>query len=160
MTRHILAAAVVAAAVLPATADAKPTICTPEGVTEVLTAEGESSLAGVAQIRCGDVNADGDADAVFTLLSGGTAGTTKFGVIAGGGSPSLLLFKDGYKVSVDRVNHIRFDVQQPIYKASDPNCCPSSVTFFRYQWNGSKFKRSRGDTYKKPKQRFFKGQTL
>jgi hypothetical protein len=153
MTRTLLAAAGLAALALPATADARPAICTKKGLVEVLAAKGKDPMAGVAQIRCGDVTGDGRKDSVFTLLSGGTAGPTRFGVIRGGGD--LVLFKQGYKVTVDRVSSTRFDAQQPIYKSGDPNCCPSAFRFTPYRWTGSAFKAGESKRYRKPKQRFF-----
>ena len=64
---------------------------------------------------------------------------------------------NGYKVSIDVVSDRRFDVQQPIYKRNDANCCPSAVTFTKYLWVGQNFDARKGPRYAKAKQRFFDG---
>ncbi len=120
---------------------------------EVLAANEENAGAGINQIECADVTGDGVREAVFTVLSGGTAGPTQFGVITSKGG--LLLLEDGYKVAVDVVNERRFDVQQPIYKKSDANCCPSAFRFTKYVWDGERFKPRKGSRYTKPKRRFY-----
>lgn len=154
MTRRAILAAVAAGALCaPAAADAKkPAICTDAGVAEVLAANDEQLNAGVGQIECGDVTSDGRRDAVFTILSGGTAGPTQFGVIAG--RAELLLIDDGYRVTVDVVNARRFDVQQPVYKEDDANCCPSAFRFTSYRFRDGEFKAGKSKRYKKFKRRF------
>jgi hypothetical protein len=105
-------------------------------------------------VECIDITGDGKRDALFTVLSGGTAGTTHFGVIAGPGGV-LVHYEDGYKVGVDAVSDTRFDVQQPIYKKDDANCCPSSFAVTPYRWTGTKFKAGKSTSHKKPSKRFF-----
>src|SRR3712207_8478707 len=56
----------------------------------------------VSQVRCGDVTDDGVKDAVYALNSGGTAGNTRFGVIAGGERPTVVKSAKGYKLRVAR----------------------------------------------------------
>ena len=131
MKRALLAVA--ALLLLPGSAAAKPDVCTKRSIKATLLAAGEDPMAGIGKVDCGDVTADGRKDAVFTVLSGGTAGAVRFGVIRRG--IGLVLYEDGYKVGVDRVGRRRFDVQQPIYRKADPNCCPSAfrVTPYRYK---------------------------
>lgn len=144
--------------VTAAPAAAKPKACRAKVITEALVAAGHDNGAGFGSIRCGDVTHDGAKDAVFTVLSGGTAGATHFGVFTGpsetSGDSSLILYKPGYKVGVDRVNSRRFDVQQPFYRKSDANCCPSAFDVTPYRWTGSGFKAGKATRHKKPGKRF------
>ena len=159
MTRRLLPLLAVLAVTPTATAEAKPTTCKTTTIENALKDAGESTGAGIAQVRCGDVTSDGTKDAVFTVNSGGTAGPTQFGVLRGAsetaGDLELVLLKDGYKVTVDRVSKRRFDVQQPIYKSNDANCCPSAYRITPFLWNGERFKAGKSDRNKKPRQRFF-----
>ena len=101
------AAALAALALLvPATAAAKPAVCQRATLEAELVDGGQLTVERIANgqrvnlVRCGDVTDDGDADALFAVVSGGTAGNTRFGVIEGraDGSPgALLLFKRGYR---------------------------------------------------------------
>jgi len=150
--RPVLLLAAVAAMWAPATAAAKPTICTEKGIAGVLAAADEDAGAGVGQIECGDATGDGSKDAVFTLLSGGTAGPIRVGVVAS--DAELVFLDDGYKITADLVNDKRFDVQQPVYKSDDANCCPSSYRFTPYRWTGSDFEAGRSKGYTKFKRRF------
>jgi hypothetical protein len=92
------------------------------------------------------------------VLSGGTAGARHFGVFAGtsdtGGDPFIAFYETGYKVGIDRVNSRRFDVQQPFYRESDPNCCPTAFDVTPYRWNGETFKPGESRRNKKPQKRF------
>jgi hypothetical protein len=143
-----------ALALLGSTTDAlaKPSICKKKGVAEVLAAGGKDAQAGVAQHICGDVTGDGKKDVVFTLLSGGTAGPIRFGVI--GRTEGILLYEEGYPVTVDRVNPTRFDVQQPFYKKSDANCCPSAFDVTPYRFRNGAFKAGKSRRYKHFQERF------
>ncbi len=137
---------------------AKPEVCKKSSVRRSLDNVGKSADAGFNQILCADVTGDGNKDAIFTVLSGGSAGPTHFGVVLGapdGSSEGIQLYRRGYKVSVDAVNDTRFDAQQPIYRKNDKNCCPSGYSFTPYRWTGSRFKAGKTRTYKKAKQRFF-----
>ena len=109
-------------------------------------------------VRCGDVTADGDTDALFTVASGGTAGDTHFGVLRGDadGSPgALALYRDGYKIGIARRNRRSFAVLQPHYAENDANCCPSSYRLRRYTWTGSRFKAGKLHKRKPPPPRRF-----
>ena len=87
MTKLVLALATLA--LLPATASAKPQICDADVIQQALIDAGKLTAEDVGfgmvvdLVRCGDVTADGDTDAVFTVASGGTAGDTHFGVLRG-----------------------------------------------------------------------------
>ena len=128
-----------------ATATAKPTLCFTGAVEQLLVADGKlnekdlDNHAGVDLVRCGDVTADGVADAVFGVASGGTAGDTRFGVYRGGKDPKLVLYKQGYKIALARHDRRSFDVLQPHFAGNDPNCCPSSFREQRYTWTGRRF---------------------
>ena len=139
----------------PATADAKPAYCTKTAVQEIRIASGKPELAGINTVLCADVTNDGVRDAIYTVRSGGTAGPVRFGVIRGGSEVSILReWKDAYKVTIDRVNDHRFDVQQPYYAADDPNCCPSAFDVTPYRWNGTAFRHGRSMRYKHFQKRF------
>ena len=138
-----------ALAVLPATASAKPPLCTQDAIQQALidagklTQEAIDGGEAVDLIRCGDVTADGDADALFTVASGGTAGDIRFGVIQGradGTARRLLLWRSGYKLGISRRTKRAFEIIQPHYKAGEPNCCPSSFRIRRYAWTCHRFK--------------------
>jgi hypothetical protein len=145
-------------AVAAAPAAAKPKSCRAKVIREALTAAGEDVSAGFGDIRCGDVTHDGAKDGIFTVLSGGTAGATHFGVFSGnsdtGGDPFIAYYDSGYKLGIDRVNSRRFDVQQPFYRKSDPNCCPTAFDVTPYRWTGETFKAGESKRNKKPQKRF------
>jgi hypothetical protein len=138
---------VLAFAVLAPAADAAtPRVCRRAAVQDALikahklTATDVKFGETVDLVRCGDVTADGRADALFTVASGGTAGDVRFGVLRGraGGSPgTLALYRSGYHVGVDRRTSRAFEVIQPHYAGDDPNCCPSSFRIRRYTWTGA-----------------------
>ncbi len=140
--------------VFPASAGAKPPYCTKTAVQEIRVASGKPKLAGVNTVLCGDVTNDGVKDAIYTVLSGGTAGPVRFGVIRGGSKVAITFERSGYKVTIDRVNDHRFDVQQPYYASDDPNCCPSAFDVFPYRWNGATFTRGRPTRFKHFQKRF------
>src|SRR4051794_2048804 len=137
MRLTVVVTAATAAAVLVAAPShaARPITCKKSTIKGVLAAEGRSAGQDISRIVCTDVTGDGTKDALFTVYSGGTAGDIAFGVITGPGGV-LELYKRGYKVGVDPTSHTSFDVQQPIYRRSDPNCCPSKFAITSYTWNG------------------------
>jgi hypothetical protein len=165
--RVALAATLLALALLlPSTAAAAPRLCSADVVQQALidtgklTAEDVGFGVVVGLVRCGDITADGRADALFTLASGGTAGDTRFGVFRGtaDGSPGrLVLWRQGYKVGVARHNRRSFDVLQPHYDADDANCCPSSFRQRRFTWTGRHFRRGhKAKHLKHPPRRFYR----
>lgn len=165
MTRSALLLALAVLALLPSAAAAKPQVCDPEVIQQALidagklTAEEVGFGMKVDLVRCGDVTADGDTDALFTVASGGTAGDVRFGVLRGGadGSPgALALYREGYKVGVARRNRSSFAVLQPHYAKNDANCCPRSYRLRRYTWTGSRFKAGKVHKRKTPPRRFYR----
>ena len=76
-------------ALLPSAAAAKPRVCQAAAVQQALIDAGKLTAEDVGfgmvvdVVRCGDITADGDADGLFTVASGGTAGDTRFGVFRG-----------------------------------------------------------------------------
>ena len=160
--RHLLPLAALAGllALAPAHAAAKPTLCFTGAVEQLLIADGKlteqdvKAHAGVDEVRCGDVTADGVTDAVFAVASGGTAGDTRFGVYSGGDSPKLVLWKQGYKVALARHDRRSFDVLQPHYSGNEPNCCPGSFRVRRWTWNGSRFTAGPNQKFKHVPSRF------
>jgi hypothetical protein len=162
MVRAVRSLLVLAAfALFAPAAHAKPQVCIPGAVDQLLIADGKltetdiSDHAGVDLVRCGDVTGDGVKDALFAVASGGTAGDTRFGVYRGGDSPKLVLWKQGYKVGLARANARAFDVLQPHYKDDEPNCCPSSFRVRRYTWNGRRFRVGEVKTLKTVPPRFY-----
>jgi hypothetical protein len=155
-----LLATTLAAAVPP------PPVCTPATIQQHLLDAGKLTQQAIEfgevvdLVRCGDVTADGQTDAVFTVASGGTAGDTRFGVLQGdatGQPQTLVLWRDGYKVGIARHNRRSFDVIQPHYRRDDPNCCPSSFRVRRYTWKGTRFKAARhAKTLKNAPRRFYR----
>jgi hypothetical protein len=159
-------ALVLAGLALPASAAAaKPRVCSASVIQQALIDDGRLTEEGVGfgevvdVVRCGDVTADGDPDALFTIASGGTAGDTRFGVLRGGpdGSPAaLVLYRQGYKVGVARRTKRAFEVLQPHYRSGDANCCPTSFRLRRYTWTGRHFKAGRAKKLKTPPPRFYR----
>jgi hypothetical protein len=144
---------------------AKPRVCSASVIQQELldlgklTGEGVGFGEVVDLVRCGDVTDDGDADALFTVASGGTAGDTRFGVLRGGagGAPAaLVLYRQGYKVGVARRNGRSFEVLQPHYRSGDANCCPSSFRMRRYTWTGTHFKAGSAKKLKRAPRRFYR----
>ena len=149
MPRLILALALATVALLPTTAAARPAVCSAGVIQQRLIDRGtltQEDVAGgevVDLVRCGDITADGHADALFTVASGGTAGDTRFGVMRGradGSAGPLILYRQGYNLGIARRSSRSFEVLQPHYAAGDANCCPSSFRVRRYRWNGTRFK--------------------
>jgi hypothetical protein len=160
MPRALLtaAAALGALAVLAPAADAKPALCTADALQQALVDAGKPAGLVVDLVRCGDMTDDGDADALFTVASGGTAGDTRFGVFQGradGTARRLVLYRQGYKVGISRRTRRAFEVIQPHYGPGEPNCCPSSFRIRRYTWTGHHFKAAHKVTKRKTAPRRF-----
>ena len=161
----LLLIALIALALLPASAAAKPAVCSPTVIQDALIAAGKMKQedigfgAGVDLVRCRDVTNDDMIDAVFTVASGGTAGDTRFGVLLGredGSSGKLALYRAGYNVGVAVRSRHAFETLQPHYKANEPNCCPSSFRLRRFTWTGDHFKRGKARKVKHAPKRFYK----
>jgi hypothetical protein len=161
----ILAVAALGGAIftVPTALAGEPEVCLPATIEQALVDGGklDSSAvtddSGVDIVRCGDVTGDGAFDAVFSVASGGTAGDTHFGVLAGkpdGSIGSLLTYRQGYKIAIARRTSRSFEVLQPHYGAHDPNCCPSSFRITTYTWDGSRFKAGKARKTKTAPARF------
>ena len=149
----------------PASASAKPAVCQRATIEDTLVTGGELTAERIAGgqrvnlVRCGDVTDDGNADALFAVASGGTAGNTRFGVIEGredGSAGGLVLYKRGYKVGLARRDRRSFEVLQPHYAAADPNCCPSSFRLTRYRWFGNGFSAGKAKKLEDAPRRFYR----
>ncbi len=75
-----------------------------------------------------------------TIASGGTAGDIDWALfVAGRGGYKLSLVRGGYKLGLVRSGPDLVETD-PVYKASDPNCCPSGgFDHTRWKWNGKRF---------------------
>jgi hypothetical protein len=157
--------ALTALALLPASAAAKPAVCSPTVIQDALIAAGKLTDEDVHfgmkvdLVRCHDVTADDKIDAVFTVASGGTAGDTHFGVLLGredGSNGELALYREGYKVGVAIFSRHSFENLQPHYRRNDANCCPSSFRLRRFTWTGDHFKRGKARKLKHAPRRFYR----
>jgi hypothetical protein len=145
---HAVASLAGAVLTAPTALAGEPDVCVKDTIEQSLITAGKltdddvSGNAGVDQIRCGDVNGDGNVDALFSVFSGGTAGATRFGVIAGtadGAAGPLLTWRRSYKVGLALKSSRSFEAIEPHYGANDPNCCPRSFVITTYNWDGRRF---------------------
>jgi hypothetical protein len=157
--------ALAALALVPASAAAKPPVCSPTVIQDALIAAGKLTQEDVDGgevvdlVRCHDVTADDMIDAVFTVASGGTAGDTRFGVLLGredGSNGALALYRQGYNVGVAIHNRHSFATLQPHYRKFDANCCPSSFRMRRFTWTGDHFRRGKARKLKHAPRRFYR----
>ena len=76
----------------------------------------------------------------FTLASGGTAGDIDWAVfLSGPKGYKISLVRGGYKLGLLRDGSGLVETD-PVYKAADPNCCPSGgFNHTRWKWNGAQF---------------------
>ncbi len=81
---------------------------------------------------------------VTTLASGGTAGDIGWIVfVAGPGGYGVDLVRGGYKLGLTRAGTDLIETD-PIYKAKDPNCCPTGgFDHVRWRWTGRSYKVAR-----------------
>jgi hypothetical protein len=101
---------------------------------------------------CADLSGGGAQDVAISIASGGTAGDVGYAVFqrrAGGWA--VVLKGNGYKLGLLRVGN-ELDVSQPVYKKSDPNCCPTGgFDHTRFRYVGGRFvavKQTHTNTYK------------
>jgi hypothetical protein len=91
------------------------------------------------QVLCFDATGDRVTDMAVSLFSGGTAGDVGWVFFAAKpGGWRLAGQGTGYKLLLRRTA-AGLEVVQPVYRRSDPNCCPTGGfdhTVFR--WNGTK----------------------
>lgn len=94
----------------------------------------------VSRVVCYDFTRDGRTDMAVSIASGGTAGDV--GIVVFRATPAgwaVALRNPGYKVGAQRVGG-DLVITQPIYKANDPNCCPTGgFAHDRYHWNAGRF---------------------
>ncbi|MBM3677486.1 MAG: hypothetical protein FJW96_06325 [Actinobacteria bacterium] len=77
---------------------------------------------------CRDTTGDGHADVTVAVESGGSAGTTGYLLLRSTPTGWKLERKgNGYKLGLSLRGN-RIEVAQPVYRANDPNCCPSGGT--------------------------------
>ncbi len=93
---------------------------------------------GVDKLICADLDGDGRTDMAFSVFSGGTAGDTAWVALRSTATGWKLVYRDlqDYKVALKRDGR---DVVEttPVYRANDPNCCPSGgFDHRRFRWNG------------------------
>jgi hypothetical protein len=96
---------------------------------------------GPDRVICHNLTGDAVADMAVTVFSGGTAGDTAWVVFRRSGGRWKLAYAQlhGYKVGLFRRGTDLVE-SQPIYRASDPNCCPSGGFAQRsFHWNGTTF---------------------
>jgi len=81
----------------------------------------------------------GDTMAV-TIASGGTAGEVGYVLFRRTASGwNVALVRGGYKLGLFRAG-VDVVASQPVYRANDPNCCPSGgFDHVRWHWNGTRF---------------------
>ena len=93
--------------------------------------------AGIDRLMHADLTGDGRAETVVTIFSGGTAGDIAFYVLAGEGSGLHFIKASNqeYKIGVKIVAG-KLQVTRPIYRATDPNCCPAHLEITTYRYDG------------------------
>jgi hypothetical protein len=89
------------------------------------------------KVLCFDVTRDARVDMAVSVFSGGTAGDVGWLLFVPDGARWRLAGKGtGYKLGLNRVGS-RIEVVQPVYRAKDPNCCPSGgFDRTQYRWDG------------------------
>lgn len=95
----------------------------------------------VSTAICFDFTGDGRRDIAFSVFSGGTAGDIAWGVLVGTGDVGMIVAVTGggYKLALRRSGRAVV-VTQPVYKADDPNCCPTGgFDHVARRWNGKTF---------------------
>jgi hypothetical protein len=83
--------------------------------------------AGLDRPLYGDLTGDGSDEVAVPIFSGGTAGDVALFVYSldGGRLRDIYAAPSLYKIAA-RIRHGALVYVEPVYKASDPNCCPSS----------------------------------
>jgi hypothetical protein len=101
------------------------------------TIKDSSNHAGIDRLLFRDLTGDGTAEDIVTIFSDGTAGDIAFYVLTGEGSGLHFLKASNqeYKIGVAVVGG-RLQVTRPVYRASDPNCCPAHLEITTYRYDG------------------------
>ena len=97
--------------------------------------------AEVDQALCADFDGDSRRDVAITIASGGTAGDVGYAafVRTPGGGWRAVLRGSGYKLGLFRLGR-ELVVSQPVYRANDPNCCPTGgFDHVRFRFAGGRF---------------------
>ncbi len=83
---------------------------------------------------------DGRVAMALTVASGGTAGDIDWAVfVSGRNGYKVSLIRGGYKLGLVRAGSGLVE-SDPVYKAADPNCCPSGgFDHTRWNWDGARF---------------------
>jgi hypothetical protein len=92
---------------------------------------------GIDRILFRDLTGDGNSEDIVTIFSGGTAGDIAFYVLTGEGSGlhPIKASNREYKIGVTVVGG-KLQVTRPLYRASDPNCCPAHLEITTYRYDG------------------------
>jgi hypothetical protein len=102
----------------------------------------DRGYAGVDRAICADLTRDGRAELAVTFFSGGTAGDTGWAVFVAAGGRWRVTFRQlqAYKVGLYTRAGDLVEVQ-PVYRKSDPNCCPTGgFEQRRFHWDGRRFR--------------------
>jgi hypothetical protein len=97
---------------------------------------------GPDTLICHDLTGDGVPELAVTVFSGGTAGDIAWVVFRRSSGRWRVAYAQlkAYKVGLFRVGGDLVE-SQPIYRANDPNCCPSGgFRHRRFHWNGTTFR--------------------
>jgi hypothetical protein len=103
-----------------------------------------SPYGSVAQVLCRDVTRDWRRDMVVTVSGGGTGDIVGWAVLRAvpGGWRLAHVRAGGMHLVVRVPARPRGDIVEraPIYRATDPGCCPSGgYRHRRLRWNGARF---------------------
>ena len=96
---------------------------------------------GVDTLICHDFTRDGAPDLTATIFSGGTAGDIAWVVFRQRAGRWTLALRQlqGYKLGLFLAGSDLVE-STPVYRGSDPNCCPSGgFDHRRFHWNGTRF---------------------
>ena len=142
----VLVAAVLALSPSSADASCLATARAAVSTTKVVYPNLASSTSRVkpselSTVICFDFTGDGRRDIAFSVFSGGTAGDIAWGILVGTGDVGMIvaITRSGYKLNLKRTGRNAV-VTQPVYKADDPNCCPTAgFDHVAYRWSGKSF---------------------
>jgi hypothetical protein len=97
--------------------------------------------AGVDRPLYSDLTGDGKDDVAVPIFSGGTAGDVALFVytLDGGTLRDIYAAPNEYKIAA-RIRHGALAYVQPVYRANDPNCCPSSFRRLTLGYRGGKLR--------------------
>jgi hypothetical protein len=146
MRRLLIALALVLSAAAPASADSHAgkaeiksfLLSTPTVSPRVKATIRDGRFdAGIDRVLFRDLTGDGKAEDIVTIFSGGTAGDIAFYVLSGEGSGLHFIKASNkeYKIGV-KVVAGQLQVTRPLYRASDPNCCPAHLEITTYRYDG------------------------